>query len=118
MLSSILNSKRAIHVNIAIMRAFVNLRALLATHKDLAKKLEELEKKYDGQFKIVFEAIRRLMLPQTAAQDGSLKQDLPCGCLESFFNLVCVFRNVHIQIIHFIANLPVISRLICPILQI
>jgi hypothetical protein len=64
MLSSILHSKRAIQVNIAIMRAFVQLRQLLATHKDLAKKLEELEKKYDGQFRIVFEAIRRLMLPQ------------------------------------------------------
>ena len=63
MLSSILNSKRAIQVNISVMRAFVKLRQLLSTHKDLAKKLEELEKKYDGQFKIVFEAIRRLMLP-------------------------------------------------------
>jgi hypothetical protein len=64
MLSSILNSKRAIQVNIAIMRAFVNLRALISSHKELAKKLEGLEKKYNGQFKVVFEAIRRLMLPQ------------------------------------------------------
>ncbi len=64
MLSSVLNSDRAIDVNVEIMRAFVRLRQLLATHKDLAKKLEELEEKYDGKFKIVFEAIRRLMLPQ------------------------------------------------------
>ena len=60
MLSSVLNSKRAVQVNIAIMRAFVKLRELLATHKDLAEKLEALEKKYDRQFKIVFDAIRQL----------------------------------------------------------
>lgn len=64
MLSSVLNSKRATHVNIEIMRAFVRLRELLSTHKDLARKLNELESKYDEQFKVVFEAIRRLMLPQ------------------------------------------------------
>lgn len=64
MLSGVLNSDRAIHVNIEIMRAFVRLRRILATHKDLAQKLTALESKYDGQFKIVFEAIRRLMLPQ------------------------------------------------------
>jgi hypothetical protein len=63
MLSSVLNSDRAIQVNIAIMRAFVRLREILATHKDLARKLEELEKKYDAQFKVVFEAIRQLMAP-------------------------------------------------------
>ncbi len=63
MLSSVLNSDRAIEVNIAIMRAFVRLREILATHKDLARKLEELEKKYDKQFAIVFEAIRQLMTP-------------------------------------------------------
>ena len=61
MLSSVLNSERAIHVNIAIMRAFVKLREMLATHKDLARKLEEMEKKYDAQFKVVFDAIRQLM---------------------------------------------------------
>jgi SAM-dependent methyltransferase len=60
MLSGVLNSPRAIHVNIAIMRAFVHLRLLLATHADLARKLEELEKKYDSQFRIVFDAIRQL----------------------------------------------------------
>ncbi len=61
MLSSVLNSERAIHVNIAIMRAFVKLREMLATHKDLARKLNEMEKKYDAQFKVVFDAIRQLM---------------------------------------------------------
>ncbi len=50
-------------VNIEIMRAFVKLRELLLTHKDLARKLNELEKKYDHQFKIVFDAIRELMTP-------------------------------------------------------
>ncbi len=63
MLSSVLNSERAIQVNIEIMRAFVKLRQLLLTHKDLAKKLETLEKKYDTQFKVVFDAIRELMKP-------------------------------------------------------
>jgi hypothetical protein len=63
MLSSVLNSKRAIDVNIAIMRAFVRLREILSTHKDLARKLDELEKKYDENFRVVFEAIRQLMTP-------------------------------------------------------
>ncbi len=61
MLSSVLNSDRAIEVNIGIMRAFVKLREVLATHKDLARKFPELEKKNDGQFRLVFEAIRQLM---------------------------------------------------------
>ena len=61
MLSSVLRSKRAIQVNIAIMRAFVQLRELTASNKGLARRLNELEKKYDGQFLIVFEAIRELM---------------------------------------------------------
>ncbi len=61
MLSSVLNSKRAIQVNIQIMRTFTKLRELIATHKDLVKRLNELEKKYDGQFQIVFEAIRQLI---------------------------------------------------------
>jgi len=63
MLSSVLNSDRAIQVNIAIMRTFVRLREFLASHKDLARKLEELEKKYDAQFKAVFDAIRQIMTP-------------------------------------------------------
>lgn len=66
MLSSVLRSKRAVQVNIAIMRAFVKLRELLATHKDLARKLEALERKYDAQFKVVFDAIRQLMAPSAA----------------------------------------------------
>src|SRR4030042_4301452 len=60
MLSSVLKSERAIMVNIAIMRAFVKLRAMLASHKELARKLEELEQRYDAQFKVVFDAIRQL----------------------------------------------------------
>ena len=64
MLSSVLRSKRAVHVNIEIMRAFVWLREMLATHKDLARKLEALEKKYDSQFKVAFDAIRQMMTPQ------------------------------------------------------
>jgi len=63
MLSSVLHSERAIEVNIAIMRAFVKLREMLAAHKDLKRKLAALEKKYDDQFKIVFEAISELMAP-------------------------------------------------------
>lgn len=63
MLSSVLNSKRAVLVNIGIMRAFVRLREMIASNKDLARRLDELEKKYDKQFKIVFDAIRELMAP-------------------------------------------------------
>ena len=63
MLSSVLRSQRAIHVNIEIMRAFVRLRQMLASHADLARKLATLEKKYDTQFKVVFDAIRELMTP-------------------------------------------------------
>lgn len=63
MLSSVLRSKRAIHVNIETMRTFVRLRQLISSHKDLEKKLVELEKKYDQQFQIVFDAIRELMKP-------------------------------------------------------
>ncbi len=60
MLSTVLNSDRAIEVNIQIMRAFVKLREMLSTHKDLARKLADMEKKYDAQFKVVFDAIRQL----------------------------------------------------------
>jgi hypothetical protein len=63
MLSSVLHSDRAIHVNIEIMRAFVRLRQLLATNVELARKLATLERKYDAQFRVVFEAIRELMTP-------------------------------------------------------
>jgi phage regulator Rha-like protein len=63
MLSSVLKSKRAIQVNIAIMRTFVELRNILATHKDLARKLENMERQYDEQFRAIFEVIRHLMSP-------------------------------------------------------
>ncbi|MBI2082023.1 MAG: ORF6N domain-containing protein [Deltaproteobacteria bacterium] len=63
MLSSVLRSRRAILVNIEIMRTFGRLRQILTTHKDLARKLENLEKRYDSQFKVVFDAIRQLMKP-------------------------------------------------------
>ncbi len=63
MLSSVLRSPRAVQVNIAIMRAFVKLREILATHRDLAQRLDEIESKYDSQFKVVFDAIRGLMMP-------------------------------------------------------
>ncbi len=63
MLSSVLNSRRAIQVNIQIMRTFAKLRAMVSANKDLTRRLDELEKKYDTQFKVVFDAIRELMTP-------------------------------------------------------
>ncbi len=63
MLSSVLNSERAISVNIEIMRAFVRLRQILSSNKELSRRLDELEKKYDNHFKVVFDAIRQLMAP-------------------------------------------------------
>jgi hypothetical protein len=63
MLSSVLRSKRAVQVNIAIMRTFVRLREMLLSNADLARKLKALEKKYDAQFKVVFDAIHELMTP-------------------------------------------------------
>ncbi len=63
MLSSVLRSQRAIQVNVEIMRAFVRLRRILASHAQLGRKLDALEKKYDAQFKVVFDAIRELMTP-------------------------------------------------------
>ena len=63
MLSSVLHSERAVQVNIAIMRTFVQLRGIISTHKDLALKLDALEQKYDAQFRVVFDAIRALMEP-------------------------------------------------------
>lgn len=73
MLSSVLNSKRAVQVNIQIMRIFIRLRELLATHKNLERKMEELEKKYDSQFQVVFEAIQEILNP------SSKKQKKPIG---------------------------------------
>jgi hypothetical protein len=63
MLSSVLRSKRAILVNVEIMRTFVRLRQMLSSNVELAKQLKSLEGKYDHQFKVVFDAIRQLMTP-------------------------------------------------------
>ena len=63
MLSSVLRSERAVRVNVEIMRAFVRLRELVGHHRDLAKRLDDLESRYDRQFKVVFDAIRELMTP-------------------------------------------------------
>jgi hypothetical protein len=68
MLSSVLHSERAVLVNIEIMRAFVRLRAYLAAHEELQTKLAKLERKYDAQFRAVFDAIRQLMEPPVAAK--------------------------------------------------
>jgi hypothetical protein len=63
MLSSVLKSRRAIHVNIQIMKTFVQLWKMLADNKELARRLDELEKKYDAQFKVVFDTLRKLITP-------------------------------------------------------
>jgi hypothetical protein len=63
MLSSVLNSERAVKVNVAIMRTFVALRKMIASHADLVRKIEAMEKKYDGQFAMVVKAIKELMAP-------------------------------------------------------
>lgn len=68
MLSSVLRSERAVLVNIQIVRTFVRLRALLASHEELARKLAALERRYDGQFRAVFDAIRELMAPPKPRQ--------------------------------------------------
>jgi len=63
MAASVLNTPLAVAVSVQVVRAFVKLREMISTHKDLAKKLEDLEQKYDSQFKMVFDAIRQLMTP-------------------------------------------------------
>ena len=63
MAANVLNSKRAVRVSVQIVRAFIRLRQILASNEELARKLNDLEKKYDHQFKIVFDAIRKLMTP-------------------------------------------------------
>ena len=72
MLSSVLNSRRAMQVNIAIRRTFARLRYLLATHKDLATKLEAMDKKYDKQFKVVFDVLRQLTEPPPVRKKGPM----------------------------------------------
>jgi phage regulator Rha-like protein len=76
MLSSVLNSKRAIQVNIQIMRTFTKIREMLATHKELRQKIEEMEKKYDYQFKVVFDTIKKLLepLPKARKKIGFLRE--------------------------------------------
>jgi hypothetical protein len=61
MLSSVLRSARAVHVNIAIMRTFVHVRALLATHEDLRRKIEQMEKRYDAKFSAVFATLKQML---------------------------------------------------------
>ena len=68
MAANVLNSPRAVAASIQVVRTFVRLREMLASHKDLARQLDALEKKYDAQFKVVFDAIRELMAPPTEAQ--------------------------------------------------
>jgi hypothetical protein len=68
MLSSVLNSERAVQVNIAIMRTFVQLRRLMDTNRDLARKIDALERKYDEQFSVVFAAIKELITPEAPAR--------------------------------------------------
>jgi hypothetical protein len=72
MLSGVLNSERAVLVNVEIMRAFVRMRQMLAGHADLARKLDALENKYDAQFKVVFDAIRQLMAPPPEPKRGKI----------------------------------------------
>lgn len=68
MLSSVLNSERAIQVNIQIMRTFTKLRKMLISYKDLKKKIEEMEQKYDYKFKVIFDAINKLLIPSNDKQ--------------------------------------------------
>lgn len=70
MLSSVLHSPRAVQVNIEIMRTFVRLRRMLASHAELADKLAQMEQKYDAQFRVVFDAIRQLMQPLPSNGEG------------------------------------------------
>ena len=63
MAATVLNSKQAVAMSVYVVRTFIRLRQMLSTHKDLARKLVDMEKKYDSQFKVVFDAIRQLMKP-------------------------------------------------------
>ncbi len=63
MLASVLNSLRAVEVSVFVVRTFIKLRAMLASHRDMARRLDAMEQKYDAQFKVVFDAIRELMKP-------------------------------------------------------
>lgn len=63
MLSSVLNSKRATQVNIQIMRTFIKMREMLSAHKDILRRIEEMEKKYDSQFRVIFQTVKKMMSP-------------------------------------------------------
>ncbi len=76
MLSSVLRSKRAVQVNIEIMRAFVRLRRILASTVELSQRLDELKSKYDRHFKVVFDAIRQLMSPPPAGKQIGFRSRL------------------------------------------
>ena len=82
MLSTVLRSDRAIAVNIEIMRAFVRLREVLSTHRDLARQLAALERRYDAQFRVVFDAIRELMAPppKAASPDRVSQREVETWC--------------------------------------
>jgi hypothetical protein len=68
MLANVLNNPRAIEMSVQIVRTSVRLRALLATHKELARQIEEMEKKYDSQFRVVFDTLRRMLEPPEKAK--------------------------------------------------
>jgi hypothetical protein len=70
MLSSVLNSKRAAEIGLYIVRAFVRMREMLSTYKKLAAKIDNMEKKYDREFKVVFDAIRKLIAPPSKPKGG------------------------------------------------
>lgn len=72
MLSSVLRSKRAVQMNIMIMRAFVKMREVMISHKDLTRRIDEMERKYDLQFKGIFDAIRKLMEPPPLPKKRSI----------------------------------------------
>ena len=80
MLSSVLNSRRAIRVNIQIIKTFVRLRQMMLGHKELQKKIEAMEDKYDRQFKIVFDTIRQLI-----AEDAKPRRKIESGLCITFF---------------------------------
>ena len=79
MLSSVLRSKRAIQTNIAIMRTFVRLRELMASHRDLAEKLNAIERRYDAQFKVVFQSIRELIAAKSKELRALPSKKKPLG---------------------------------------
>ena len=70
MAASVLNTPRAVEVSVIVVRTFLKLREMLATHKDLARKLDAMEQRYDAQFKVVFDAIRQLLAPPSPPKPG------------------------------------------------